>query len=117
MCKRSQNWIAYTQLFRFGHLYLECCGFPLHGCSEDEGEVKYADRLFVNGTAIALQETHDDGDTRCNDFFQLHSDSFVFFQSALYSAAGGVLIAIRKCYLDLFTERQEYKLAGCWQLP
>ena len=85
-------------------------GLLCNDVSKMKAKFNYVERFCKYATVIALQETHDDGDTRCRDFIQMHSHSSGIFQSALYSAAGSVLIAIRKSYLDLFEDKKEYTL-------
>ena len=75
-----------------------------------KAKFKYIQRLFKDGTVIAFQETHDDGDTSCYDLMQLYVDSFIFVRSSLSSAAGGVMMVFRRSYIDLFEEKTEYRL-------
>ena len=75
-----------------------------------KAKFEYADKLLTKGTVVAFQETHDDGDTASLHLEQMYLDLFVFISSALSSAAGGVIIAIRKTYLGLFEKREDYHL-------
>ena len=70
---------------------------------------QYIEQISKIGTAIAIQETHDDGDTASHHFEQLHS-SFEIYTSSLAHHVGGVLLAIRNTYWCLFETKQKAEL-------
>jgi exonuclease III len=75
-----------------------------------KAKLDYVGSWLCKGTVIAFQETHDDGDAATHNFESLYSDTFIFVRSALTRAAGGVMLAIKKSYVDRFCSKEEYVL-------
>lgn len=77
-------------------------GLFCSGIFKLKAKLKHVENLMRCGTVIGFQETHDDDKGASLHLTQLYSNSFVFERSFLSGAAGGVMIAIRKSYLELF---------------
>ena len=75
-----------------------------------KAKLDYVGSWLCKGTVIAFQETHDDGDAATHNFESLYSNTFIFVRSALTRAAGGVMLAIKKSYVDRFCSKEEYVL-------
>ena len=75
-----------------------------------KAKLQFLENMFNRATIIGLQETHDDGDSSWTCLRQQYGNSFVFVRSALSSAAGGVMIAVKKSYSELFTQMQSFSL-------
>ena len=74
------------------------CGSP----SKYAKKIQFMQSLLQDCTVCCVQETHDTGDSAASHLDRMSSDCD-FFTSSLSAAAGGVLIAISKSYMSVFS--------------
>lgn len=81
-----------------------------------KARIDYIDQSFLKGTVISLQETHDGCDTASSLLGQV-CPSFELDRSHLSQSGGGILIAVRRAYSDLFETEQQLDNIYCRVIP
>jgi len=100
--------VSADKLFRITICTWNAAGLFCDNPIKYSNKLRFVDLLLSRSTVCAVQETHDDGDAACCLLSQIHRREFKLFRSSMSAAAGGVLLAIRVSYVDLFYHVAEF---------